>query len=155
LYCEKILEHDQVWLFNDVPDDIRQKFNLTKKDYGIDIISKKGDDYFAIQCKYKKPKDKTQLISWRSLSTFYAYVAKVNGFTKHIVMTNVNGCKHIGDKTPKDLTIAYGTFKNINHFDWIKMSDYKEPIPIVPEPEVDSIEYIRLKRLQYFTLVDK
>lgn len=147
---QHILEHDQVWLCDDVPEEIRKKFNLTKKDYGIDIISIKGDDYFATQCKYKKPTNKTQLISWRSLSTFYAYVAKVNGFTKHIVMTNVNGCKNIGDKTDKDLTIAYGTFKNIEHFNWIKMSNKEVPEP-VPEPEIDSIEYIRLKRLQFFS----
>ena len=62
-------------------------------------------------------------------------------------MTNVNGCTHVGDKSDKDLTIAFGTFKNINHFDWIKLCD------LTKEPELtkDTIEYIRHKRLQYFT----
>lgn len=145
LYCEKILEHDQVWLLKDIPEDIRKELHLLKKDFGIDIISKKGDDYFAIQCKYKKPSNKIQLIPWRSLSTFYGYVANINKFKKHIVMTNVNGCNHVGDKSDKDLTIAFGTFKNINHFDWMKLCDSNK------EPDVDSIEYIRHKRLQYFT----
>lgn len=149
LYCEKILEHNQVWLLKDVPEDVRKELSLVKKDFGIDIISKKGNDYFAIQCKYRKPTNKVQLISWKSLSTFYGYVANINKFKKHIVMTNVNGCNHIGDKTEKDLTIAFGTFKNINHFDWIKMSDST----IIQKPvgsDVDSVEYIRLKRLQFF-----
>ena len=37
-------------------------------------------------------------------------------------MTNTNGCKHIGYKTSKDLSICLNTYRNINLFSWLKIS---------------------------------
>lgn len=148
IYIKYILKHDEVWLYKDIPLDIKNQLSLTINDYGIDIVSKKDNDYFAIQCKYKKPSDKIQIISWRSLSTFYGLVSKTGPWLKHITMTNVNGCKHIGQKSYKDLSICIGTFRNINHFDWLniinKENNIKNNIKIVDKEE------IRLKRLSYY-----
>jgi hypothetical protein len=142
LYLEKILKHDQVWFYKEFPKELKEQFHLTKNDYGIDLLSKKDDNYYAIQCKYKKPKDKVQCISWRSLSTFYAIVVKTGPWLKHITMTNVNSCKHIGEKTDKDWSICIGTFRNIDHFQWLQIGNFVK--------EVVS-EFLREQRLKYFS----
>jgi len=148
LYIKFILKHDEVWLYKDISLDIKQLLNLTINDYGIDIVSKKDNEYYAIQCKYRKPNNKIQIISWRSLSTFYGLVSKTGPWKRHIVMTNVNGCKHIGQKTEKDLSICIGSFRNLTHFDWLKMinkeNEIKNEIKLVDKEE------IRLKRLEYY-----
>jgi hypothetical protein len=132
LYLQHVLNHDQVWFYKDFPKELKEQFHLTKNDYGIDLLSKKDGHYYAIQCKYKKPSDKIQIISWRSLSTFYAIVVKTGPWLKHITMTNVNGCKHIGEKSEKDWSICLGTFRNIDHFSWLKLSDTEDIPAIMP-----------------------
>jgi Restriction endonuclease len=157
LYLEIVLNHEQVWFYKDFPKELKDQFHLTKNDFGIDLLSKKGDHYYAVQCKYKKPQDKVQIISWRALSTFYAMVVKTGPWLKHITMTNVNGCKHIGQKTEKDWSICIGTFRKIDHFMWLKMSNScveQDKIPentVVLENKITDKEIMRNKRLAYFS----
>jgi len=151
LYLEIVLQHEQVWFYKDFPKELKDQFHLTKNDYGIDLLSKKGDHYYAIQCKYKKPQDKVQIISWRALSTFYAIVVKTGPWLKHITMTNVNGCKHIGQKTEKDWSICIGTFRKIDHFMWLKMSNIEESEVVIENKIITDKEVMRNKRLAYFS----
>jgi hypothetical protein len=153
LYLEIVLQHEQVWFYKDFPKELKDQFHLTKNDYGIDLLSKKGDHYYAIQCKYKKPQDKVQIISWRALSTFYAIVVKTGPWLKHITMTNVNGCKHIGQKTEKDWSICIGTFRKIDHFMWLKMSNsnIEESELVIENKIIIDKEVMRNKRLAYFS----
>jgi len=150
LYLHKILEHDSVWFYKDFPVELKSQFHLTKNDYGIDLISKKGDGYYAIQCKYRKPQDKVQVISWKSLSTFYAMVSKSGPWVKHITMTNVNGCRHIGEKTDKDWSICIGTFRGINHFGWLKMIDSESEFEVSKPTEILNKDELRNKRLEFY-----
>jgi len=155
LYIENVLKHDQVWFYKDFPMELKNKFDLTKNDYGIDLLSKKGEDYYAIQCKYRKPQEKIQTIPWKSLSTFYAIVVKTGPWLKHITMTNTNGCRHIGKKTDKDWSICLGTFRKIDHFSWLKFIDALETVaPVEKEKEKekeDDKELLRQKRLAYYS----
>jgi len=155
LYLHKILEHDSVWFYKDFPVELKSQFHLTKNDYGIDLISKKGNGYYAIQCKYRKPQDKVQVISWNSLSTFYAMVSKSGPWVKHITMTNVNGCRHIGEKTDKDWSICIGTFRGIKHFEWLKMIDSEFEPSSCPSPPVEILNKneLRNKRLEFYCKV--
>ena len=151
LYLKFILNHNEVWLYKDIPIDLKEKFSLTKNDFGIDIISKKNDRYYAIQCKFKKPMTKVQIISWRSLSTFYAIVTKTGPWEKHIIMTNVNGCKHIGKKQMKDQSICIGTFRNTKYFDWLKIigenvvEEKGEGENVIGKKKEETIRDLRLK----------
>jgi len=151
LYLEIVLNHEQVWFYKDFPKELKEQFHLTKNDYGIDLLSKKGGHYYAIQCKYKKPQDKVQIISWRALSTFYAIVVKTGPWLKHITMTNVNGCKHIGEKTEKDWSICIGTFRKIDHFMWLKMSNIEESETVIENKIITDKEIMRNKRVAYFS----
>ena len=149
LYLQNVALHDEVWFYKDFPLELKQQFHLTKNDYGIDLISKKGDGYYAIQCKYRKPQDKIQTISWKSLSTFYAMVSKSGPWVKHITMTNVNGCRHIGEKTEKDWSICIGTFRKIDHFAWLKICKIEVSDP-VQNTELPDKETLRNKRLEFY-----
>jgi Restriction endonuclease len=153
LYIENVLKHDEVWFYKDFPIELKNKFDLTKNDYGIDLLSKRGENYYAIQCKYRKPQEKIQTIPWKSLSTFYAIVVKTGPWLKHITMTNTNGCRHIGKKTDKDWSICLGTFRKIGHFSWLKIIDSPQENSIVSpaEKEEDKKELLRQKRLAYYS----
>ena len=159
LYIENVLKHDRVWFYKDFPIELKNQFDLTKNDYGIDLLSKKGDHYYAIQCKYRKPQEKIQTIPWKSLSTFYAIVVKTGPWLKHITMTNTNGCRHIGKKTDKDWSICLGTFRKIDHFSWLKFIDSANVVisPIEKEEEKEKEkeecdkELLRQKRLAYYS----
>ncbi len=142
LYVKNILQHDEVWFYSEIPDEIREKLNLAqKRDMGIDLISKEDNKYFAIQCKYRKPKDQIQTVPWKELSTFYGLVNITGPWERHITMTNINGCCHImGNKTKKDWSICLGTFKNLNKFKWLQLIDKQGFTSLNEEDEDDENE---------------
>lgn len=56
-------EYSQIWLFADVPIDIRTALNLGSTDHGIDLVLEARDGRFsAIQCKFKSNQCST--IGW-------------------------------------------------------------------------------------------
>jgi hypothetical protein len=156
LYIQNVLKHDEVWFYKDFPIELKDKFDLTKNDFGIDLLSKKGDDYYAIQCKYRKPQEKIQTISWKSLSTFYAIVVKTGPWVKHITMTNTNGCRHIGKKGEKDWSICLGSFRKIDHFAWLEMKGVLADAPPIQDSIIEETkilsdkDILRSKRLAYY-----
>jgi len=149
LYLQNYMNH-KVWFYKDFPH--KETMNLPKADYGIDLISACNNQYYAIQCKYRKPSDKTQIIPWKSLSTFYGQVYKTGPWEKYITMTNVNGCRHIGTKTDKDWSICIGKFRSLKHFDWLKFVETSSNKSIESKPieRQLSTEEVRLKRLLHF-----
>ena len=38
IYLKRFREFDKVWMYKDIPLDIRNKLNLTTMDYGIDLV---------------------------------------------------------------------------------------------------------------------
>src|SRR5437762_5176168 len=71
-----------IWLFSDLPEDLRKRFNFTNKDMGIDIIVFTiSGEWLAIQCKYKKKSNHSKTpngmyikhqVPWTALSTSYS-----------------------------------------------------------------------------------
>lgn len=60
---------EKVWLFADVPHDVRQATNLPPIDQGIDLVAKTHDgEYWAIQAKYRA--DSLSSLSWPEVATF-------------------------------------------------------------------------------------
>jgi len=124
-YLLNVKKYHSVWLWKEIPQDVKEKCNLTMKtDNGIDIVAQKYENgnYSAVQCKYKKRQiakgRKTVKVSWRTLSTFIGLCERSHDWVEHIVMTNCNGVgKWEIPRTSKDKTIAYGTFKNLSRTD--------------------------------------
>ena len=116
-YLSRVMEYQSVWLWSDIPDQVRAVLKLgSRVDNGIDIVACRGQNsgYVAVQCKYRKKI--LQTVTWTTLATFVGLCAQTGPWEKQIVMTN---CKGVSRKTgiprtPKDQTIAYGTFKNLS-----------------------------------------
>ena len=132
LYLKNIKKYDNVWRLQDVPDNILINLGLKRRDMGIDIIAEKDGLYDAVQCKYKKAGSKTKnVLSWKTLSTFYALcmcsgIHNENNkreWNKHIVMTNCDYVRHVGEKTNKDSSICLKSFQKISKDEWLSMCD--------------------------------
>jgi len=121
LYLKEVKGYQEVWLLEDVPDEILVQLSLKRRDMGIDIIVRHNSEWYAVQCKYKTPTGKKSYITWSALSTFYAMCLRTGPWAKYIVMTNCDYTRHQGDKGPKDLSICLGTFKSISSEQWLKM----------------------------------
>ena len=128
LYLLHIGNYQNVWLYNDVPYQIKQKLNLTNNDMGIDIIAQKDikdDKYIAVQCKFRnrnKNNYRKNAITWKDLSTFYALVSRTGPYQKYIIMTNADYIRRIGKKQPTEKVIAYQTFNNMKLNNWLQLS---------------------------------
>lgn len=120
LYLLKIKGYTDVWLLNDLPEEVRTELKLPARDMGIDIICRRNGLYTAVQCKYKKVSARSQ-VTWRELATFQGLCAKTGPYEKHIVMTTANSVRHQGDKTEKDVSICLAGLRSISSGDWTKM----------------------------------
>ena len=56
-------EYESVWMYEEIPENIRKDLQLPPIDHGIDILLKNRDgDFCAVQCKFKN--DETKSLSW-------------------------------------------------------------------------------------------
>jgi predicted helicase len=123
LFLKFVKGHKNVWLLKDVPDEILVKLNVARRDMGIDIIVETTEDTFiAVQCKYKKHTSvKQNILSWKSLSTFYALCLRTGPWEKYIIMTNCVYTRHQGKKTKQDISYCLKTLQNITKDEWLSM----------------------------------
>lgn len=151
-YMKSCYNLQEVWFFSKIPDDIRTKLHLGKNDMGIDFVGlDNNNNYYAIQAKYRKRKNRKTGITWKQLSTFYALSLKTGPYIKHIVFTNADYARHIGKKTNKDVTINYNKLNKLDHFKWIEIASFydNEDINISNQTKL-SLEELRIKRLIFF-----
>lgn len=155
LYLKHIKGYDDVWLLADVPDSILTDLGMKRPDVGIDIVCRRGAQYSAVQCKYKKQETKTKIVTWKALSTFYALCMRTGPWEKYVVMTNCSFVRHMGKKSKKDLSICLKTLQGITKAQWIsmcgveghKVEDVPAPAP-APLPKTD--DDVRQARLKFF-----
>ena len=170
LYLKNIKNYQNVWLLKDVPQPILEKLNMKRRDMGIDLIAETDDyQYIAVQCKYKKHTSfKQNILSWKSLSTFYALCLRTGPWTKYIVMTNCIYARHQGEKTSKDVSICLKSLQNITKNEWLKMCNkesycinnnntdgnlediVKENTKTLEKETIKTKEEIRNLRLQFY-----
>jgi predicted helicase len=136
-----------VWLLEEVPEQILKKLGLKRKDYGIDIICETKTGFVAVQAKYRKiGRAKKNVITWNMLSTFYALCLKTGPYELRIVMTNADYITSMGQKTSKDKSICIGTWKNIKLDTWLKMAGIStSPSQISQGPSKEELRELRLK----------
>jgi len=120
LYMKNVRGYTNAWRLEDVPSEILERLGMKRMDVGIDIILEKDGKYSAVQCKYKK-QDKTKSVTWKSLSTFYGLCLRTGPWEKYIVFTNCSCVRHMGRKTPKDISICLKTLQGISQKDWFSM----------------------------------
>lgn len=68
-YLSPELNHNlqDIWLYNDIPDEIKRLLHLPEKDKGIDLLALINGEYCAIQCKFRQNPD--VMIKWGELGT--------------------------------------------------------------------------------------
>jgi hypothetical protein len=152
LYLKEVKGYQDVWLLDDVPEDILNQLSLKRRDMGIDIIVRHNGEWFAVQCKYKTPTGKKSYITWSALSTFYAMCLRTGPWAKYIVMTNCDYTRHQGEKGPKDLSICLGTFRATSSDQWLKMCDVQGQalanvvvLAVAAPVPVNSVEILKQK----------
>jgi predicted helicase len=151
LYLKFVKKYDTVWRLEDVPAEILDQLNLKRQDFGIDIICQHNGKFIAVQCKYKKHVSmKKNVLTWKQLSTFYALCMRSGPYEKYIVMTTCDYTRHMGKKTPKDISLCLKTFQNITKEEWTVMCQLDGNIiqeeKIIPK----SPEELRAARLKYY-----
>ena len=162
-YLKCVQGYDEVWLLEDVPEDVLAKLGMQRRDVGIDLVARHKGKYIAVQCKYKKQETaKLKIVTWKALSTFYALCMRTGPWDKFVVMTNCAYVRHMGKKTPKDLSICLRKLQGISKEDWLKMcgvtgrtlagggagaADVAAPPP--PVAKKMSEEEVRLARLKF------
>ena len=150
--CQLYLKNSftNVWLLEEVPEDILKKLRLKRKDYGIDIICETNGKFSAVQAKYRKiGRASKNIITWKMLSTFYGLCLRCGPFEKYIVMTNADYITHMGQKTSKDLSICIGTWKSLPVETWLKMAGIEQSEKTnVNVKTIEEIRELRLKNLQ-------
>jgi predicted helicase len=154
LYLKHKMGYSQVWRLEDVPDNVLGGLGLKRPDMGIDIVCEKNGKYSAVQCKYKKHtgyKSKT-IVTWKQLSTFYALVLRTGPWEKYIVMTNCDYVRHMGKKTPKDLSICLKTFQHLTLGQWTDMCAINGECVATEPTTLPTPEDLRALRIARFTL---
>ena len=150
VYLLKIKKYDNVWRLPDVPDEILEKLTMKRQDFGIDIIAEKNGVYSAIQCKYKKQTTRTNSITWKSLSTFYALCLRCGPFNQYIIMTNANNVRRMGKKTSKDISICLKTLQGITNEEWTSMCNLEAYNLSENTSSPKNLEELRKARLRFF-----
>ena len=148
-----------IYMFNDIPPKVLDDLNLPDKDVGIDLVWETIDnEYYAIQCKYRKDTD--TVISWKEVSTFVGLTFGIaDGFKGGIFVTNgSNICKEL-ERTDKVMKI-YGNFYNSvpNDFilnikrlfcDQIPKFNKREPKNYQKEIIDKTVSYFKGKDIEY------
>ena len=78
--------YKNVWLFNEVPTEIRNKLNLGNMDYGIDLVLEDTEGLlYAVQCKFKN--DENSVLNWTAdrIANLFAFCPSADGY---IVFSN-------------------------------------------------------------------
>jgi hypothetical protein len=154
LYLRHVRGYTQVWRLPDVPETILETLGLGRRDMGIDILCEQGGTYTAVQCKYKTHtgyKSKT-IVTWSQLSTFYALCMRTGPWDKYIVMTTCDYVRHMGNKSPKDLSICLRRFRALTQEQWTSMCGLHGEA-VGAGRGVLSPEALRAARLARFTAV--
>lgn len=152
--CKQLLlkSYENVWLLEEIPQDILLKLNLSKKDFGIDIIAQTKNSFYAVQCKYRQTDKK---VTWKELSTFYALCSRSPiPFEKLIIMTTGISCLRKGKKTVSDQSVCYGTLKKLTKIDFIEtVNSSKETGESPVEESTGELTpaELRRKRVLYFS----
>lgn len=121
LYMKHIKKYDNVYLLKKLPENIRTQLGLSTRDMGIDLVVEKNGEYSAVQCKYRKRDKYRNMITWKTLSTFYALCLRTGPWVKYIVFTNCDYVTHQGKKNSNDLSICIQTLRSITQNQWLSM----------------------------------
>ena len=162
LYLQKIIGCQSVWLLKEMPIEYKQHLGIPTNDFGIDIIAVRGNEVYAIQCKYRgiQKRNKIPTLNWKQLSTFYSLCSRsglpcLDGsrkWNRHVVMTTCSRVVQITEKQPTDWYICRRAFKNLTYQEWSIMLDLQPNVTVIGQIEKPRTqEELREARLRALT----
>jgi superfamily II DNA or RNA helicase len=126
--CEPCVtkEYKNVWLFNEIPTEIKNKLNLGNVDHGVDLVLQGIDGSLSVvQCKFRKNQE--SIISWTkdNLANLFADGDRADYF---IVFTNASGIDShsLTKKDEKLKIVTLGDLLNISENTFERIAKYLE-----------------------------
>lgn len=146
-----------VWLLNEIPNNIKTNLNLPDSDEGIDLIAQtKEGGYWAIQCKYRS--DEESSITREDITTFIDIANTVCKNISHkLVCTTANKQSYKFDKLYDD-TISFllaDTWNTLNEDFFEKLNDYLDNKKIILKPFSPKVHQQRAIKNAYHHFVDE
>lgn len=142
----------KVYKLKELPERLAKKLKISNsRDVGIDLIVRFGPgQYSAVQCKYRIASGRSNRITWKQVSTFYASCNRYE-YQNVIVMTNTLGVvKSKGTDRPENhKTIAVGRLRKTPKQVWIKICGYDE-VKTLQQDNKPNLEQLRAIRNNYF-----
>ncbi len=152
-FCHLWLIHtktcDAVWTLQDwhtISSDLPPGYQLGKQDNGIDLIGRKDDAYYAIQCKYRGIQRK---VPWGQLSTFIGLCERTGPWERYIVMCSGSGVSGKKVKSSKDRTLAGGTFRKTARPVWEAMAQLGSGYRLSDHEAITPTD-VKAQRLAYY-----
>src|SRR5574344_108929 len=74
-------DYKNVWLYKEIPDEVKTFLNITNQDYGIDLVLEDFDNnFYAVQCKFRKNEE--EKLSWTKdrIGNLFGYSNKVKSY---------------------------------------------------------------------------
>ncbi|MEO5571635.1 MAG: Helicase associated domain protein [Bacteroidia bacterium] len=98
--------YSKVWLYDEIPTEIKTKLNFPDRDFGIDLLLQDNLYRFtAVQCKFKNDEDST--LTWKRDSIAHPF-ALADKCEAVMIFTNAAGCVSEIEKREKFNQIAIG-----------------------------------------------
>jgi predicted helicase len=98
-----------IWLYDNVPTNIKKELTLPSRDKGIDLLLQlKNGDYYAIQCKFRQ--NPNTIITWTEVATFFGLAFGLHNKIKggYFVTNTYDLCEEVINSTL--VNAIYGTF---------------------------------------------
>lgn len=134
-----------VWIHNEVPEDIREYINLPKNDEGIDLIAQTKDNkYWAIQCKYLS--DDNASINEKYITTFLNLAGNVcKNISVKLTTTTANKKSYkFEEKYDDSVTFLLGDiWSNLNESFFNNLNSYLDNKQVVFKPFEPKIHQSR------------
>ena len=93
-------QYEEVWLWADVPQQVKEELNLPDQDLGIDLLLKKGKEYHAVQCKYHTNHHAN--VSFREVATFLSVLESNDRISLGYICSSANGMTANFEKVSKN-----------------------------------------------------
>ena len=144
--------YNQIYLYQEIPIEIKNKLKLPKKDKGIDgLVITTNEEYLVVQVKYRKNK---KPITFGELATFpaIAFGSKCRNIDGGILFTNCyDVCDELNDERYNNIT--YSCFNKCDNYFWNAVRKYLKHDIIINytalSPLIHQIEILSIMEQYY------
>ncbi len=110
----------EIYLYDEIPTELRQKLNLPSVEHGIDLLIVDYDEQIiAVQCKFKN--DETVKLNWNAdkLGNFFGFARNAD---LHCVFSNSSDITQVAQNLTNDFKFfSYSHLQNISEVTFEKM----------------------------------